>query len=205
MSHSELTLYPKSYYIHKLILQIVLAVVMILALLNLWLSVSVKNHQMVEENFNQVGQAALSQAGIAVTSILASGNASQLQAYISQLGQSAFIKEVHLYDTRGKLIAQSEQATKVNSLYNLSELENKLSSGYVPFVQEIRGDKLQGYLRLTIEKTNLTGPLRRTEQENQHLLRYMLIITLVIGLLITRSLSRFGRTVHAANAKAVTQ
>lgn len=205
MTQSEPTFYLKNSSIYNKILQLVLALVLILVLSNLWLSQSAQNQQSVDESFALTGNEFVAQASIAVGSLLlqqksqvkaarkVKNKATGLQDYINRLGQSASVRQVHLYDVKGKLIAQSERASSVKTLYGLSAQKNNLSAQYVPFVQEIRSDKLHGYLRITLAKSYLTAQLKSTNQDTQALVRFMFIMALAVGFLLTRGLNRFSR------------
>ena len=81
----------------------------------------------------------------------------------------------------------------MNDLYGISEEKINQSSDYVPFVQEVRDEKLLGYLRVTIEKSYLNDTLSDGSEDRQKLLRLMLIIAGAVGFLLTRGLNRFSR------------
>jgi len=67
-----------------------------------------------------------------------------------------------------------------------------------PFVEEIRhsdsgSHNPHGYLRFTIEQSYLTDILAKSDEEQQSLLRLMLLLAGVVGFLLTRGLNRFSR------------
>jgi membrane protein len=63
----------------------------------------------------------------------------------------------------------------------------------VPFVSEIRKERLIGYVRLTLDKNYLTTKLLKNNDQQFTLLRLMMIIAGVVGFLLTRGLNRFSR------------
>jgi len=198
MKRSEQPLYPKISSIYNKILQLAIAIVFIVVLMNLWLALGNRGQATIEQHFDHLGDVYLEQAAVAVLTLLEKNqqnedNRQDLQAYIEQLGQMPMVKDVALYDARGRLLAQSSASETVKGLYGLSPATSDRSRRYVPFVQELRNDKLRGYLRLSIEKSVFTSQLNVTNYDSQRLLGIMLLMAGLTGFLLTRGFSRFSR------------
>lgn len=207
MNKLELSLYPKLSSIYNKILQLVSAILLIVALMTFWVANTEKTDQVVEQHFEHVAEKFLQQS-VAGVSVLLTENKSlinkkirnaQLQSYLNNLASADFIKQVHLYDKTGLLLLKSElsgeASTSIKLLYGIDESLQTLdkSKQYVPFIKEIRDENLIGYLRLTIEKSYLTSELAKNSGESQTLTRLLLIIAGLIGFLLTRGLNRFSR------------
>jgi len=104
-----------------------------------------------------------------------------------------FIQSVHLYDETGQIIVSSANESTINDLYGLSPEKPNLSTKFLPFVQEIRTDKLLGYLRITVQKSILNDPLYAVSNDRQKLFRFMFILAGCVGFFLTRGLNRFSR------------
>ncbi|WDE12850.1 AhpA/YtjB family protein [Thalassomonas haliotis] len=203
MKQSEQPLYPKISSIYNKILQLAIAIVFIIVLMNLWLAVANRGQVTIEQHFDHLGDIYLEQVAVAVLTLLEKNqkeksprqgnNRQDLQLYIDQLGQMPMVKDVSLYDPQGRLLVQSNSAETVKDLFGLSPASSDRSKFYVPFVQELRNDKLRGYLRLSIEKSAFTSELNTTNHDAQRLLGLMLIMAGLTGFLLTRGFSRFSR------------
>lgn len=203
MKRTEQPLYPKISSIYNKILQLAIAIVFIIVLMNLWLAVANRGQATVEQHFDHLGDVYLEQVAVAVLTLLEKSqkeksqrkgnNRQDLQVYIDQLGQMPMVKDVSLYDPQGRLLVQSSSAESVKGLFGLSPATSDRSQLYVPFVQELRNDKLRGYLRLSIEKSVFTSDLNATNYDAQRLLGVMLIMAGLTGFLLTRGFSRFSR------------
>ena len=82
---------------------------------------------------------------------------------------------------------EDQASDSIKLLYGIDEsspTEDK-SQQFVPFIQEIRNDKLIGYLRFTIEKSYLTSSLSQNNTQSQTLFRVLLIVAGLIGFLAT--------------------
>jgi len=197
MTQTEKPLYPKLSSIYNKIMQLVIAIAFIIILMNLWIYSQTKNKQSIDQHFYDVGQQFLHQAsaGLSVLTVEVKTKQSRqlLQNYVDELQQSNLIKEVHLYDVSGQLIISSEDAKSVKALFGLSDNKLNKSEFSVPFIGEIRKESLVGYVRLTLDKKQLTTKLLKNNDQQFTLLRLMMIIAGVVGFLLTRGLNRFSR------------
>jgi membrane protein len=205
MSSNELPLYPKISSIYNKIMQLAIAIVLIIVVMNLWLAASDNNTQAIHKHFNRVGQDYLRQATANIASILASHKIKSdkqfLQRYLNSLITAKSVESASFYDSTGLLVLSAGDQLPIKALFGVSKNKLNISEHYVPFVGEIRSSKptkdtlgeVQGYIRLTLKKTILTAELEQVEQDRSKLERLMLIIAGFIGFLLTRGLNRFSR------------
>jgi membrane protein len=211
MNKLEQPLYPKLSPIYNKILQLLSAILLIVILMFFLVANTEKSAQTLEQHFKQVSEKFLQQGVAGVSAILnkkgLSNTKSQntlLQSYVDTFAHADFIKQVHLYDKTGLLLFKSElggeASDSIKLLYGIDESEQTLnkSNQYIPFIKEIRDEKLQGYFRLTIEKSYITAELSSNSTANERFSRLLLIIAGLIGFLLTRGLNRFSRQGYRA-------
>ena len=63
----------------------------------------------------------------------------------------------------------------------------------MPFVEEIRTENIEGYVRVTLKKSLLTQALHQADMENSERQRVLMVIAGIVGFFLTRGLSRFSR------------
>ncbi|MBA6253395.1 MULTISPECIES: AhpA/YtjB family protein [unclassified Colwellia] len=197
MTQIEQPLYPKLSSIYNKIMQLAIAIVFIVVLMNLWIYSQTQNKQTIDQHFYDIGQQYLQQASAGLSVLITEVNTKEsrqlLQNYVDELQLAEVIKEIHLYDLSGQLIISSQNAKSVKALFGLSEYKLNKSEFAVPFVSEIRKERLIGYVRLTLDKNYLTNKLLKNNDQQFTLLRFMMIIAGVVGFLLTRGLNRFSR------------
>ena len=193
MSQPEQPLYPKLSSIYNKIMQLAIAIFFIVLLMNLSLFSQQQSQHSIEQNFDYTGEQYLSQASAGIQVLLAREKDKELQAYIDSLSRTEIIKEILVYDPSGQLLVSSSGIGSIKDLYGISLNKLNLSNDFIPFAQEIRTDKLLGYVRITLEKSYLTEQLSKTSNEQHQLTRLMMIIAVGVGFLLTRGFSRFSR------------
>jgi len=185
-------LYPKLSSIYNKIMQLAIAIAFIILLMNLWLSNSNQNKQAISDHFYYVGHQYLKQNTLGL-SVVIKQDKKLLQVYVDKVSEVDWLKDLHIYDVSGQLIASSKAHHSIKDLYGISPHKINKSEEYVPFISEIRTDKLHGYIRMTIKKKYLTDKLMASSNDQYSWLRLMMIIAGVVGFLLTRGLNRFSR------------
>ena len=193
MKNSELPLYLKISPIYNKILQLAIAVIFIIVLLNMLIHSQNQQQQVITEHFSQLSKAQLQQAVSGLKVLLPQKNTQLINDYVNSLSESAIIYDIHYYDQTGLLLASSANAKNINSLYGIDELTEDESDTYVTFVEEVRNDELLGYLRFTINKKMVSKPLLNASFDVHEVMRLLVLFAVVIGFLLTRSFSRFSR------------
>ncbi len=195
MSQTEMPLYPKISSIYNKITQLALAIVFIVVLMNIWIASDAKFNGLIKQHLNIIAQDYTQNAANTIKILIKRKNSNNqlLKNYIQTLSQAKFIEGARFYDATGQLILASDSSTTINELYGNANYKINRSDKYIPFVSEIRTDKLQGYIRLTINRPFLTQQLVQNNQDKRQLERLMLLMAGVIGFLLTRGLNRFSR------------
>ena len=193
MTQSELPLYPKISSIYNKILQLAIAIMLIVVLMNILLDNYVTNEQVIDQHFSEYSNNYLAQATQSTRLLIVAGKKSPINAHIEQLSTPDFVQNVFLYDETGQMISQSGENININELFGIGDHSDNTSRLYRPFVSEIRDEKLHGYLRMTLVEKPLVASLKQSNKNAQELSRVMLIMAGCIGFLLTRGLSRFSR------------
>ena len=193
MESTSLPLYPKYSSIYNKILQLALAIVLIIVVLNLWLVSSTKAQRTIDEHFYTLGQQHIDQAITGVKTLHLLNNKKDLEAFTQSLAKAEWVHDILIYDETGQIISSSGNSRSIKDLYGITVFKANKSDELIPFIKEIRTDKLNGYMRITVIKSQFTDALDKTSNENHGLLRLMLLIAIGIGFLLTRGLNRFSR------------
>lgn len=170
-----------------------MGIILIILILNLSVINSSDNKKQITKHFQQVSSAFVLQAVNSTRILLAAKNKKQLHSFINSLTESDAVTEAILYDKSGQIIARSEGASSVKELYGVAQGSDDTSLTHIAFIEEIRGDTLQGYLRLNIVKDVLIKPLEVQQRSQDELFRIMLLIAVFAGFLLTRGSNRFSR------------
>ncbi|WOH39122.1 AhpA/YtjB family protein [Thalassotalea fonticola] len=186
-------IYPKVTSIYNKLLQIGVAIILLLMILNLSVMGVDDSEELLESHFNTVAKQYLEQAVNTSEVLLATKNKKQLQAFVQSLADSDLVTEARLYDAQGQTIAESEHSSSINTLVGNEQSSIDKSELYVPFIKEIRTDKLIGYIRLNLVKDQVIDTMQGQIYSQFELFRVMLIVAVFAGFLLTRGFSRFSR------------
>lgn len=193
MESSNLPLYPKLSSIYNKLMQLAIAIVLIIVLLNLWVTSNYRSEKTIHDHFYILAEQHLEQAITGVLSLQLIENNDELQKYVDGVADAKWIYDAHIYDETGKTIASSRNSASIKDVYGITLNKSNKSDENIPFIQEIRTDKLIGFMRITVKKNYFTDDLDTTSYDNHALLRLMMIIAVCIGFLLTRGLNRFSR------------
>jgi membrane protein len=191
MKHYELSLYPKLSPIYNKIIQLISAILLLLVVLYLWVLANERHQQTLNQHFHFISEQYLSQVAQGV--YVFHDNKDNLTTFIDQIANKDWIKDISYYDKTGQIIYQSDQQDSINDLFGLSSVKTNRSIQYVPFIQELRENELEGYIRLTVERNLLIKELNVAGNNQYHSLGIMLLMAGVIGFLLTRGFNRFSR------------
>jgi membrane protein len=192
MKQIEQPLYPKLSPIYNKILQLLSAIVLIVLLMNFWVNSRDLQQLQIQDHANKMGKLYLAQAATSAMPYLALEQ-SQLQQYADTLAAQPVVKNVQIYDITGQEMASSAKAQSINDLFGISVNKVNQIDDIVPFVQELRTEELQGYIRLSLYRTILTDELADNSRVQYDIMRLLLIVAGFIGFLLTRGLNRFSR------------
>lgn len=192
MIHSEQPLYPKLSSIYNKIMQLAIAILLLIVVMNLWVFSYSNTQQATKEHFNDISEQYLTQI-VNASTILLQNKSLNTQQYFNEVAANAWIKDVSYYDHKGLLKLASNERSSVKDLFGVSSNRINKSDDYSLFVQEINANGNTGYIRLTVENAALTKHLDQAAYQHFELVRLMMIIAVVIGFFLTRGLNRFSR------------
>ncbi|ARD45337.1 AhpA/YtjB family protein [Colwellia sp. PAMC 21821] len=192
MKQIEQPLYPKLSSIYNKILQLAIAILLIVLLMDFWVTSRDTQQMHIQDHANKIGKLYLAQAATSAMPYLAQ-KPNQLQQYTDTLVQQPLVKSVHIYGITGQAMASSEQAESINDLFGISIRKINQTGDVFPFVQELRSDKLYGYIRLSLHRSMLADELAENSRSQYDIMRILMIVAGVIGFLLTRGLNRFSR------------
>lgn len=117
----------------------------------------------------------------------------RISVLLRQLTEESRILDAGVYDERGDLIARSGEGIDVRDRL---ALDGKKTGGYFnqQIVEPIQGKSSPlGYLRLTLDTHTLATDAKQVDNTT-NILRLMLLLSLAIGVVLTRTLLQGKRT-----------
>ncbi len=117
----------------------------------------------------------------------------RISVVLRQLTEESRILDAGVYDERGDLIARSGEGIDVRDRL---ALDGKKAGGYFnqQIVEPIQGKSSPlGYLRLTLDTHTLATDAKQVDNTT-NILRLMLLLSLAIGVVLTRTLLQGKRT-----------
>jgi len=193
MTQTALPLYPKISSIYNKIMQLAIAIIFIVVLMNIWIDGVAKDQRVVEQHFNYIGDQYLLQASATMKTMLVDQNREKMEQYLNELSQSELVHSLFVYGIDGQLIAQGGIEKTVKALYGIEHNTLNVGESVVPFVAEIRQQEVLGYIRVNLIKKEVVHQLEQENYQQQQLIRVMLIMAGCAGFFLTRGLSRFSR------------
>ncbi|MBJ8925024.1 YtjB family periplasmic protein [Citrobacter sp. FDAARGOS_156] len=117
----------------------------------------------------------------------------RIKAVLTQLTESSRILDAGVYDEQGDLITRTGESVDVRDRL---ALDGKKAGGYFnqQIVEPIQGKNGPlGYLRLTLDTHTLATEAKQVDNTT-NILRLMLLLSLAIGVVLTRTLLQGKRT-----------
>jgi len=193
MDSSKQPLYPKLSSIYNKLMQLGIAIVLIVVLLNLWVTSNYHSEKTIHDHFYVTVEQHLQQAISGILSLKLIDNNDDLQKFVDGVADQKWVYEVRVYDQTGKAIAVSKNSPSVKDIFGVTLNKTNKSKQFVPFIKEIRTESLIGFMRITVKKDHFIKGLSQTSYDNHAMLRLMMLIAVCIGFLLTRGLNRFSR------------
>lgn len=192
MKKSELPLYLKNSSIYNKILQLAIAVICIVVLLQILITSQSKQAIVIEDYFYTSSDQKLEQASTALKMLIAKNDKTAIDNYLTALSAAENIVQVKYYDHTGRLLASSENAASVRELLITEKIISNAPS-LATFVDEIRTPELVGYLQITFNEKLATEPLLAANYNVHETMRLIALFAVIIGFLLTRGFSRYSR------------
>jgi len=193
METSNLPLYPKLSPIYNKLMQLAIAIVLIIVLLNLWVTSNSHAEKTIHEHFYTMGEQHLEQAISSVLLLKLIDKPIELQQYVKSIADAKWVYDVHVYDATGKTLAVAGSNASMKDVYGITINKGNKSGEYISFTQEIRDNELLGFMRITVKKGYFVDDLYSTNYDNHATLRLLIVMSVFIGFLLTRGLNRFSR------------
>lgn len=183
-----------------------LSVALLIIVLKMWVESATVGEQTQLRNFSEHTRLMLKQSAQVAQKQLKAKKLEQLQQMLDDLATDPYITQSRVYDKTGKLIAKSQNAVSAKEIYlqqrTLADTLPPYDAGAEPpanlditmYVSEMMdGDKLIGYLHVGyLQQQALTEPLSLYQTNMQRML-LMMLLSGVIGFMLTRGFARFSR------------
>lgn len=193
MKQTKLTFYLKRSSILNKIIQLAVAIGMIVLVMNLWVNNNYNINQSIENHFQTLGQNYLAQSAQTIALLSQKQDKKIIESYFENITQPAWISDIIWYDATGQVILSSKNSLSIKSLYGIDNFSLNRHQQQMPFMQELRHEKLEGYLRITLDKSGLTADLTQEHRHRDMMLRAMIVLAGMVGFFLTRSFNRFSR------------
>ena len=155
-----------------------------------------QSHQRARNpQFEELARTLAHQVTLNLTSLMRSETPDEkpIRALLRQLTEGSRILDAGVYDEQGDLIARSGESVDVRDRL---ALDGKKAGGYFnqQIVEPIQGKNGPlGYLRLTLDTHTLPTEAKQVDNTT-NILRLMLLLSLAIGVVLTRTLLQGKRT-----------
>lgn len=193
MDTSNLHLYPKLSPIYNKLIQLAIAIVLIIVLLNLWVNSNNQSKKTIHNHLYTLAEQHLEQAISGVLFLELINDPDELTKYVNSVANAKWVYDAHVYDATGKALAVSSSNASIKDIYGITLNKTNKSDEYIPFIQEIRTDELIGFMRITVKKSYFVDDLYNTNYDNHATIRLIIVMSVFIGFLLTRGLNRFSR------------
>lgn len=193
MKQTKLTFYLKRSSILNKIIQLAIAIGTIVVVMNLWVNNNYNINQSIENHFQTLGQNYLTQSAQTIALLSKKEDKKIIESYFKNVTQPSWIGDIIWYDATGQVILSSQDSLSIKSLYGIDNFSLNRHQQQMPFMQEIRNEKLEGYLRITLNKDELTEDLTKEHRHRDMMLRAMIVLAGMVGFFLTRSFNRFSR------------
>lgn len=201
MKRIEKPLYLKLSTIYNKILQLTIAVVLVLIIVNVNLISQQNAEQGIQRHYQNIGELQIKQLADSALSHIEKSDRKGLQAVANQVSGQEYVDEVSFFDETGQLIVSSGPALtmKARTTQAMSEPSFNDEQGskqaeilrqQTSFITEIRGDKLYGYAKLTLNDNPIKSPFKNTTSNQYDQTNMLIILAFIVGLIISRLLAK---------------
>lgn len=190
--------------VYRRLSQIGLSVGLLVVVLTMWVQTNAMGEKIQSNSTSTLTRHLAKQSSMAVLRLMKKKQIKSLALMLDDLTTDPFIVHGMVYDKTGKIIAQSNNAVTAHESHLHSRAATLVETPKgVPislpvqtkmYVSEIMdGDKLLGYLRISfLQQQALKAPLHFHKTIMRKIL-LMMILSGVIGFMLTRGFARFSR------------
>ncbi|CAG9000468.1 MAG: hypothetical protein CENE_02463 [Candidatus Celerinatantimonas neptuna] len=189
--------YRKRYFHWFTRIEIMSAVIAIAVALTLYIGLSSKGQVLLESQTEKLARSLTSLAAFNAANYIEAHQNDKLKQLVNALVKENFIFDATIYNHQGIPLAESYNALPLRQLLPMSgnPVTPVQGMGRRPYVAPIYnhdGETL-GYLRITLEETSLLSTATRYIHSAEFALQIMLLMSLWVGFISARQLSRKRR------------
>lgn len=190
MDQTEATLYPKLPVIYNKIMQLGLGILLLVAILTVWLFGKVQVNEDIDRHYGEMTRVYAQKVGSALSVMLDSEQMSLVEKYLVDLESQALVEHVRFYDAKGKLLWHSEQSQDMTeiSLQGSNDIVLRNDNRPLIYVEEVRNQKLQGYIRISLNQQMLSSEAKQSADNHYNYFRVLLLIAGIAGFLFARGI-----------------
>lgn len=174
--------------------QLVLAIVCCVWVLYYYVDLKHSGEQLIENQTEKLARSLTSLAALNAAGYIEEDNQQDLTELVNSLVKEHFVKDATIYDHQGLRLAASHLALPLSQLLPLAGNSHLPLEGLGrrPYIAEVRGEKGEtlGFLRITLEHTTLLAEANTYITNGQSKIMIMFLMSISIGFLLTRVLSR---------------
>lgn len=160
------------------LLPIFMAIVLLLIIFNSSIVRIYKNQQVMTQHVEDIARGFINQAALTAKILLQHGERQGLVQFAEQLEQTPWVEQVLIYDANGQLIAHSPSAQKVIPDDSVKATSSSLYQA--PYVAEIRGAELLGYIRVNFNADTLVDEFNERQRDNLAFILMLLLGAMVV-------------------------
>ncbi|TKB44532.1 AhpA/YtjB family protein [Thalassotalea mangrovi] len=160
------------------LLPIFMAIVILLLFFNSSIVRIYKNQQVMIEHVEDIARGFTRQAALTAKILLQKNERTGLNEFARQLELSPWVEQVLIYDTNGQLLAHSESASRIIS--DLEQLPSAGSPYHAPYIEEIRGAELLGYVRINFNGDELVDEFNERQRDNLAFILMLLLGAMIV-------------------------
>lgn len=153
--------------------------------------ISKGNERIQANQLETLTKVLITQAAMSAGSMIADQDQERLLALTNQLATDRLVFDASIYDSEGVLLAASESALSVREVLGLDTPLHTASIGRQQLVEPVVHDgSLIGFVRITFETGKVTAISDHHYRKSDHNMYWMLLMSFVSGILLTRLLQR---------------
>ncbi|MGY5452188.1 YtjB family periplasmic protein [Agarivorans sp. MS3-6] len=188
--------------------QLLLAIACCVWVLYYYVDLKHSGEQLIENQTEKLARSLTSLAALNAAGYIGENNQDDLTELVNALVKEHFVKDATIYNHQGLRLAASQLALPLSQILPLAGNSHTPLEGLGrrPYIAEIRGENGDnlGYLRITLEHTALLAEANTYITRGQSKIMIMFLMSISIGFLLTRVLSRKRHlaTLFNINARA---
>ena len=205
--------------VYRRLAQVLLSLILLVIILYKWVSADLQANDVIQENTKTLIDKLVSHASVQASHLIkpkankkdSKALKTQLLQLLNDLSQDPHIEQAVVYDQHGTTIASSNGAISATQFHQQQLFP---PDAYTPInidmatetnqtlmvVHEIRKDDiLLGYLRINYYHDLIISPNTPTKRQLMEEVLFMVLLSAVMGFLLTRGFARFSRNTFRMN------